>query len=87
VGVNIELHIEELLLDGFAPKDRYAIGEGLQTELVRLLTEQGMPGHLPVGVDVEAARLDAGSFAAGPEDGAEGLGAQIARSVYQGLGR
>jgi hypothetical protein len=85
--MNIELHIEELALHGFALKDRYAIGQALKTELVRLLTEQGMPGSLTVGAEVDAPRLDAGSFAAAPEVGAEGLGAQIAQSVYQGLGR
>ncbi len=30
---NIELHIEELVLHGFSPNDRHAIGEAVQREL------------------------------------------------------
>ena len=42
----IELHIEELVLHGFAPADRYRIGDTVQRELTRLLAEQGMPASL-----------------------------------------
>ena len=38
---NIELHIEELVLHGFSPRDRDAIGEAVQRELTRLFVEQG----------------------------------------------
>src|SRR3712207_3298477 len=59
--VNIELHIEELVLHGFAPGDRYRIGEAVQRELARLFAEQGVPPSLVGGGEV--AHLDGGSFA------------------------
>jgi hypothetical protein len=40
---SINLHIEELILHGFAREERYAIGEALQNELQRLFTTQGLP--------------------------------------------
>ena len=46
---NIELHIEELVLHGFAPKDRYTIGEAVQRELSRLFAEQGVHSSLSRG--------------------------------------
>jgi len=82
---NIELHIEELVLHGFAPKDRYAIGEAVQRELARLFAEQGVPPS--VGRGYEAARLDGGSFHIAEGSKGDAIGAQVAQSVYGGLGR
>ena len=42
----IDLHIDKLVLYGFSPGDRYRIGDSVETELVRLLTEQGIPPTL-----------------------------------------
>ena len=39
-SANLNLHIEELVLHGFAPGDRYRIGEAVQQELTRLFAEQ-----------------------------------------------
>lgn len=82
---SIELHIEELVLHGFAPGDRYRIGEAVKDELVRLLTEQGVPRTL--ASDGEVARLDGGAFEVKPGSGAEAIGVQVARAVYGGFGR
>ena len=38
---SVDLHIEELLLDGFSPADRYAIREAVERELTRLMNEAG----------------------------------------------
>ena len=43
---NVELHIEELVLRGFAPGDRYRIGEAVERELAHLFSEQGTPPSL-----------------------------------------
>jgi hypothetical protein len=79
---NIELHIEELVLHGFAPKDRYLIGEAIQHELTRLFAEQGVPAFL--AQNAEIARLDGGSFNVPAGTKTETIGAQVAQAVYRG---
>jgi hypothetical protein len=81
---NIELHIEELVLHGFAPKDRYAIGEAVQRELTRLFSEQGV--HPALGKGYGVAKLDGGAFQVKQGSKADTIGVQVARSVYGGLG-
>ncbi len=80
---NIELHIEELVLHGFASADRYLIGEAVQRELARLFAEQGVPSSLTSGG--ELTRLHGGSFNVAPGAKAEAIGTQIAQSVYGGM--
>jgi hypothetical protein len=82
---NIELHIEELVLHGFAPGDRHCLGEAVQRELARLLAEQGVPSGLAQGG--EAPRLDGGSFRIDGGGKPEATGARVARAVYRGLKR
>jgi hypothetical protein len=81
----IRLHIDELVLDGFAPLDRAAVGAAVQAELARLLSEQGLPGGLEFGG--EAPTVDGGAFNLPANARAESIGAEIARSVYGGLGK
>ena len=38
----VSLHIETLVLDGFAPGDRYRIGAAMQRELERLVSMHGL---------------------------------------------
>ena len=82
---NIELHIQELILHGFSPGDRYRIGEAIQRELSRLLTERGVPPSLSHGDEI--AHLDGGSFNVASGSKAEAIGRQVAQSVYGGLKR
>jgi len=82
----IDLHIEELVLDGFAPGDRYRIGAALERELTRLLTERGVPASWAAGGG-EMPRLDGGTFEAKPGARPERVGAQIAQSVFRGMGK
>ena len=79
--MNIELHVEELVLHGFEHGDRHRIGHAVEQELGRLLTEGGMP----VARSGEVPSLDGGSFEAKPGSGVEEIGAQVARAVYGGL--
>ena len=81
--MNIELHIEELVLHGFAPSDRYHIGEAVELELQRLLAERGAP-HL-FSSDIELARMNAGTFNVEPNAKSEMIGAQVARAIYEGM--
>ena len=79
----IDLHIEELVLDGFPPGDRHRIGAALERELARLLGERGVPATWTGGG--EAARLDGGKFEMRPGTRPERMGAQIAQSVFRGM--
>ena len=79
----IELHIEELVLHGFAPGDRYRIADAVERELARLFAEQGVPPSL--SQEAEVARLDAGAFKLTPGARMETVGAQVAHKVYGGF--
>ncbi|HET6974141.1 MAG TPA: hypothetical protein VFH96_08970 [Pyrinomonadaceae bacterium] len=83
----VELHIEELVLHGFAAGDRYAIAEAVQRELSRLLMVQVAGQGLPPSFaeNSEQARLDAGTFKVSPSANCEAIGGQIAQTVHQGL--
>ena len=86
----IELHIEELVLHGFAPGDRYTIADAVERELSHLLAQQFTPFTSP-GIpttwvhDSGNLRLDAGAFNVAPESRADSIGVQIAQAVHGGL--
>ena len=82
---NIELHIEELVLHGFAPGDRYRIAEGVEQELSRLLADRGVPQSLAEGGEI--ASVGGGAFEVVPGSRAEVVGAEVAKAVYGGLRR
>ena len=82
---NIELHIEELVLSGFAHGDRYRIAEGVEQELSRLLADRGVPQSL--AQDGEIASVDGGSIEVAQGSRAEAIGAQVAQAVYGGFRR
>jgi hypothetical protein len=81
----IELHIEELVLHGFARGDRYRIGEMVERELSRLFAEQGIPSTLHASL--ERTRFDAGAFHVAANSTPETIGSQVAEAVYGGLKR
>lgn len=82
-AAEIELHIEELVLDGFAAADRYRIGDMIERELSRLLSAQGVPPALVVNDG--RAQLDAGATNVAAGSTPEQIGAQVAQAVYGGL--
>jgi hypothetical protein len=82
---SVNLHIQEMVLHGFAPHDRYTIGDALQHELTRLLTTHGAPSSLHAGD--ERARVNAGSFNVKPLAGAKAVGYGVAHAVYGELKR
>lgn len=77
---NIELHIEELILHGFAPGDRHQIGEAVERELARLFAEQGVPASL--FQEMEIAHLGGGAFEVARGSRTEAIGAQVAQAMY-----
>lgn len=81
---DIELHIEELVLHGFSPADRYRVAEAIERELTRFFSEQDIPPALFAGGAL--AHLDAGAFQMQPGARPVAIGAQVARALYRGLG-
>ncbi|MEN6575314.1 MAG: hypothetical protein ABFD90_03140 [Phycisphaerales bacterium] len=80
---SVELHIEELVLHGFAPGDRHPIQEAMRTELERLFTERGSPQVFSHGD--ERSHLDAGEFRLAADPRSETIGRQIAQSLFSSL--
>lgn len=96
-GYGLDLRIDELVLHGFRPGDRYAIAAALEQELTRLFSEQGVPPGLAEGrgrtvggpeTTGEAGnifRLDAGSFDMPHDATPDAIGIQVARTIHRGL--
>ncbi len=80
---SIEIHIDELELEGFAPSERYDIAEAVQRELTRLFVE-GESRTSPVEW-TSRDTLDAGEFALKANARGEMIGAHIAQQVYGAL--
>ena len=77
--MRIELVIDELVLHGFDPCHRHAIGDAVQAELTRVLAGRALGGesHQPMVLD----ELDAGVMAVAPGRSAGDLGRHIARAI------
>lgn len=79
----VELHIEELVLHGFPPGDRYAIADAVERELTRLL---GGVGAVELArKSMQVVQLDAGSFKVAPGSRSATVGAQVAQALYGNL--
>jgi len=77
--MKIELVIDELVLHGFDPRQRHAIGDAVSRELTRLAGAHGreLRGHR----SIEVAGLDAGTFET-PSRTAASAGTGIANSIF-----
>jgi hypothetical protein len=82
-ATNFEVTIDELVLTGFAPGDRFHIADAVERELARLLTERGIPGLDGKSVAMEG--LDAGKFKVAGGARAAGIGRQAAQLLHQQL--
>ncbi|HWK89971.1 MAG TPA: hypothetical protein VNP72_08240 [Longimicrobium sp.] len=82
---DVELHVDELVLHGFRPADRRAVGEAVRAELARLIGERGLPAGFRAADG--AARLDGGSFRVSPGHRPADVGAAVARAVYGSAAR
>jgi hypothetical protein len=82
---SVEMHIEELVLHGFPPGDRYMISDAIESELVRLLGDQGVPNSLHV--ESAADELSGATFITSQNTKPLAIGRSVARAVYQGLGQ
>lgn len=82
--MNIELHIERLVLDGIDAGHSEPLREGVSAELTRLLRDGGLADTVVSRGAV--ARLSAPSAelsATGPDH----LGRQLASAIYAGIGQ
>ena len=80
---SVNVHIEELVLEGFASGDRHRIASAVEQELSRLIRLGGVPTSAEGPVTV--TRLDAGAIHIRAGVSARATGAKIGRAVYQSL--
>jgi hypothetical protein len=85
--MNINLHIDRLILDGLPlTRNQGALVQAaVEAELARLLTESGLASSLQAGGALPSVRADAMQLTAGSTP--TQMGQQIAQSVYAGIGK
>ena len=77
----VELHIEELVLDGFEPHQRYEIAEALRARLGEILADRGVPSALLENIGA----IDAGSISLGQSVSPARTGSAAADAIYRGF--
>ena len=84
--MNIELHIERLILDGFSLTRSQGglVQHAVEAELTRLLADAGLSPTLQAGAAL--AYVPASAIELGSGNNPTDLGQQIAQSVYGGIG-
>lgn len=82
--MSINLHIEELVLHGFAPAERHRIADAVQQELSTLLAEHSLPdpGQFKIR---NIPSLNLGNFSVAQNASSKSIGAQIANAIHGGL--
>ena len=80
---SIHLHIEELVLHGFAPGDRHRISEAVEQELTRLISER--PVFCNTRKNISRDHVDGGNFQMANPARPNAVGAQIAGAVMGGI--
>lgn len=84
--MNINLHIERLVLDGItlAPDQRHVLQASVEAELIRLLTDGGLSPSFAQGMAVPRISTDSIQLTS---NNLMQIGQQVAQSVYGGIGR
>jgi hypothetical protein len=80
----VEVHIEELFLHGFDPRDRFSIGDALEQELTRLLRGQDRWSLPDSAMEIE--RVNGGAFKVAPGGKPAGIGTEVAWAVHGAIG-
>ena len=81
----VEVTIEELVVHDALAADREQIGAAVQRELIRLLTEGGIPAAVSKSTGTKG--LSPEPLTAPPGASPEATGAGVARVVYGTLGK
>ena len=79
---SVEVSIDRMVLDGVAPGDRYRVADAVQSELARLLIDQGVPAN-PAAHE---RQVDGGTIHVASGMRAAGVGEQIAQAIHGSLG-
>jgi hypothetical protein len=84
--MNINIHIERLILDGLpiTHSQRPLVQAAVEAELARLLTNDGLAPGLQTGDMVP--RIPGGDIQLTGDNNPNALGQQIAQAVYGGIG-
>jgi hypothetical protein len=77
--MDLELYIEELRLHGFKRADREKIEAAVQSEILRLISEEGIPAGLNRDGEV---KLAGGRFSVPATASPEQAGVQVARQIF-----
>ncbi len=80
---SVKVHIEELVLHGFAPGDRSRIANAVERELTRLMGEGGL--SVLRENPVTLGRIHGGAFKVKAGAKPQAAGTEIARAVYRSL--
>jgi hypothetical protein len=83
MNTQLELHIEELMLEGVSPYQAAAIGEIVQQELAYLFEQKGIPHGLKSEAQIHNLSIPQLEVSGNASVGA--LGKSIANNLYQGL--
>ena len=81
----INLHIEKLILHGFAARDTAAISKGVEGELTRLLSRGEVPASLSQPRKIASIKSETPNLRT--DSSANGVGVQIGKAVNGGLRR
>jgi hypothetical protein len=84
--MNLNIHIERLVLDGL-PLERNQgplVQAAVEAELSRLLSENGLAADLQAGVALPS--VNASGIQVAPGNSPAQVGRQIAQSIYGGIG-
>ena len=82
---SIEVHIQELVLNGFAPGDRHRISAAVEQELTRLISTQ--PDSSTWSKIISLDCVDGGAIRIAKSAKPGTVGAQIAGAVLGGITR
>uniref|UniRef100_A0A7V4G691 Uncharacterized protein n=1 Tax=Desulfobacca acetoxidans TaxID=60893 RepID=A0A7V4G691_9BACT len=85
VTPRLTVHIDTLVLQGFAPAQANAVARSLERELARLLAQGERPFAPAYAGDIP--RLDGGRISLAHDASPRAIGAQLARALYGGLPR
>ena len=81
----INLRIEKLVLQGFAPGAHRSIGTVMKQQLTRLLSERGLNPSL--SGKHEIASIDGGHLNMTPNTKTDVIGNRLAQTIYKGVNR
>ena len=80
---SVSVHIEELVLHGFAPGDRHRIAHAVESELARLIGQRGAPAWYQNPPMIE--RINGGAFQLKVAAKPQATGTEIAEAVFRSL--